>query len=100
MELNIKQTGDITLIEITKNETLVNPQNPVTPDELEDLDFPPASGKGLIISGMPVYAVVAVATAYKNTFGWVATLDPRLGGAVVCHTIDPLIKAGQVIPLP
>jgi CRISPR-associated Csx3 family protein len=100
MELVVQKNGDITFIEIQKNGSLVNAQNPVTPDEISDLEFPDLKGKGLMISGMPMYAIAAVALWYKNTFAWIATVDPRSGGAIVCHTMSPEIKMGQVIPLP
>jgi CRISPR-associated Csx3 family protein len=99
MELKVSENGDITLVEIQKNGGLVNAQNPVTPDELGNIEFPDLSGKGLIVSGMPVWASATVCLKFKNTFKWVSTLDPRLNGGVVVHSVDRDIRVGQVIPL-
>lgn len=100
MELAVKSSGSIVVVEIQKNGALVSAQNPVTPDELSEIEFPVIEGCGLIISGMPVWAVARVALHYKNTVRWIGTLDPRLQGAVVVHSMDSNAKVGQVVPLP
>ena len=56
--------------------------------------------KGVIISGrMPIWLAAAL-THYYHPVAWIATFDPRLGGGVVVASHVPMIKVGQVIPVP
>jgi CRISPR-associated protein Csx3 len=72
------------------------------PSDLTDLTPPDVDGtKGVIISGRgPVWLYAALAHHYHTT-QWVATFDPRLGGAVVTsrhsRTAPPV---GSVVELP
>jgi len=56
--------------------------------------------KGVIISGRgPVWLFAALAHEY-HPCKWVATYDPRLGGAVVVESHHPdAPQVGEVIPL-
>jgi hypothetical protein len=99
MDIKVTQNGEITLLEILKNGSPVNASNPVELSELGDLEIPDVKGKICIVSGMPVWAIARVILAVKNLFSVVATVDPRLGGGIVVHSLDANHKIGSVIPL-
>jgi CRISPR-associated protein Csx3 len=55
---------------------------------------------GLVINGrMPIWLACHLASHYKNAFRWVATYDPKLGGAVVVAVGHPEQQLGNVIPV-
>lgn len=100
MELKVTKNNDVTLVEILKNGNPVNAGNPVTVDELETLEIPEGLGGEVgIVSGMPLWANGTVALAIKNLFSAVASVDPRLGGGVIMHSVSPKYKKGQILPL-
>lgn len=100
MEVKVTETSDVTLLEILKDGNPVNAQNPVTIADLENLDMPEVRGGSVaIVSGMPMWANVAVALSVKNLFGAIAVYDPKSQGGVVVHTISPKYKMGTVLPL-
>ena len=72
------------------------------PADLASITPPDVDGtKGVVISGRgPVWLYAALAHHYHVT-AWVATFDPRLGGAVVTSRHSPSAPAvGSVITLP
>jgi len=76
------------------------PGGVMTPDALANL-HPPAvdSRKGVVLSGRgPVWLYAALVHHYHPT-AWMATYDPRLGGAVVVQSHCPGVSAGYVVPL-
>jgi len=89
------------LVEVKLKEGLIHP------DDLPGLvgavrnACPTAGPEGVIISGrLPVWAFAALSHLFHPR-PWVATFDPRLGGAVVVerHSISaPLV--GAIVPLP
>lgn len=53
--------------------------------------------KGVVLSGRgPIWLFCALAHRYHHTL-WVATHDPRLGGAVVIQTHTPELKIGDIV---
>lgn len=100
MEIKVTKNGEITLLEILKGGNPVNASNPVGVEELPELEIPSGlGGKIAIVSGMPVWAIARVLLAVKNLFSVVATVDPRMGGGVVVHSLDAAHKVGSIIPL-
>jgi hypothetical protein len=102
MIIDIKAQNSYSLVSILGNNG--NPadgkNNPVDEaTELPLLEFPEANGKLAIISGMPMTAVAAVATAYKNSFQAIAVANPRLGVAFVVHSTTPAHPMGSSVPL-
>ena len=101
MIIDIKNQSSYSLICILANNG--NPasgQNQVDEAlELPTLDFPEASGKLAIVSGMPMTAVAAITAAYKNQFEAIAIANPRLGVAFVIHSTTPAHPMGSSIPL-
>jgi hypothetical protein len=75
-----------------------------SPKDLIDLEFPEIAGaKGLVISGFPQYAALAVALSYKNHCQWIAILDPKINpeslSAVVVFSLIREYRRGDVVPL-
>ena len=90
------------IIEITLTDILLHKELPKLLEEVEKaLPVSPAKGElpGVIISGrLPVWAFVSIAHLFHPA-KWVATFDPRLGGAVVVATHVPDIQVGDVLPV-
>ena len=103
MEIKVTVNGSITLLEIQKDGKPVNPTNPVSHEELvEMLDFEVNGGELVFLSGMPAWAISALAIKVKNLFQAVAQYDPRIGGTggcLVIHSTSPKYKVGQILPL-
>jgi len=101
MIINVIENPDFTLIQICGNNgEPASPQNPIDEaTELGAIDFPVITGKLLIVSGMPSTAQCACVAHYKNCFGGVALLNPRLGVAFVIHSVAKEYKMGDQIPL-
>jgi hypothetical protein len=100
--MQLKHTSGVAfdLIEILGNNGApANAQNPINRDEYATVDFPEASGKLLIISGMPMSASVMVALRYKNMFSAIAIANPREGVAEIVHSVSRDYAIGGVIPL-
>lgn len=75
-----------------------------SPKDLVDLEFPQITGsKGLVISGFPQYAALAVALNYKNHCSWIAIVDPKANpeslSAVVVFSLSREYRRGDVVPL-
>ena len=100
MEIVLKQkSSNATLLKIDLGEDGV-----ATPSDLSTLVFPPVEGhKGLIVSGFPQYAVMAVGCHYKNNCKWIAVFDPKINpkspSVVVVWSLDSDYRNGDVIPL-
>ena len=103
MEVKVTVNGSITLLEIVKNGKPVNAQNPVSHEELaEMLESVDSGGELVFLSGMPAWAISALAIKVKNLFQAVAQYDPRIGGTggcLVIHSTSPKYKVGQILPL-
>jgi CRISPR-associated protein Csx3 len=77
----------------------------LTPEQLPELlrrakaALPPGGIEGLTISGrMPVWAYAALVHLYHPR-PFIATFDPRLGGAVVVESHEINVRIGEVLPL-
>jgi len=72
----------------------------VTPEALKSMTPPKISlRKGVILSGRaPIWLYGALIHEYHPT-AWVATFDPRLGGAVVVMSHTPGIIVGDILEL-
>ena len=98
MKLRATEQSTYTLIEIlANNDQPANGQNPINSEELATVNFPETNGKLLVVSGMPMYASVAVALRYKNMFTTIAVYDAREKLAYVVHTISPSYSLGTAI---
>lgn len=99
-EVHLLDFPEATVIHARK----LGPALATDPDALARLALPPGLGGrrhlGLILSGaMPLWWHVAMGHL-AHTFAWVATYDPRLGGAVVTARHTPRAPAlGTVWPL-
>lgn len=104
METKVTVNGSVTLIEIQKDGKPVNAQNPVSHEELADMlqRLEVGGGELVMLSGMPMWAISAIALKVKNLFGAVAQYDPRVGGSggcLVIHSVSSKYKVGQILPL-
>ena len=104
METKVTVSGSVTLIEIQKDGKAVNPQNPVSHEELAEMlnNLDVSGGELVFLSGMPAWAISALAIKVKNLFSAVAQYDPRIGGSggcLVIHSVSPKYKVGQILPL-
>jgi hypothetical protein len=104
METKVTVNGSITLIEIQKDGKPVNAQNPVGHEELAEMldKLDVRGGELVMLSGMPMWAISAIAIKVKNIFSTVAQFDPRIGGSggcLVIHSVSPKYKVGQILPL-
>lgn len=101
MIIDIKENNSYALVSILANNgNPASAQNPVDEaTELPVLEFPEASGKLAIVSGMPMSAVAAATAAYKNQFEAIAVANPRLGVAFVVHSTTPSHPMGSSVPL-
>lgn len=101
MKIKVTQKENISLIEIlADNGSPASPQNPIDEvSELSNVEFPEASGSLAIVSGMPATALVMVALRYKNAFGAIAVANPKLGVAIVVHSVNRSYPMGVSIPL-
>ncbi|KUH33938.1 hypothetical protein APY94_04200 [Thermococcus celericrescens] len=72
----------------------------VSPEELKSLKPPTVKGsRGVVLSGRgPIWLYAFLVHWYHPTL-WVATYDPRLGGAVVVEVHGGNVKVGDVVPL-
>ncbi|ADL07306.1 CRISPR-associated ring nuclease Crn3/Csx3 [Thermosediminibacter oceani] len=75
-------------------------EGPINPEILKDICPPKVnSTKGLIISGRgPIWLYCYLVHYYHFTV-FIATFDPRLGGAVIVESHIPEFKPGNVIML-
>lgn len=77
------------------------PTGNVTPDDIAPAiaALPQIQGTKVILSGRgPVWLFGAIALAVKNNVATVATFDPKLGGGIVVHSINPAHPVGSIIP--
>lgn len=70
----------------------------IEPSVLKDIHPPKVNGtKGVVLSGRgPIWLYCFLAHYYHPT-RFLATYDPRLGGAVVTQTHDPNYHVGEII---
>jgi len=104
MEIKVTVNGSVTLLEIMKDGKLVNATNPVSHEELSEMleSVDVKGGEVVYLSGMPAWAISALALRVKNLFQTVAQYDPRIGGTggcLVIHSTSPKYKLGQILPL-
>lgn len=105
MEIKETRNGGVVLLEIQANGNPVSPKNPVTREDLapfvESISI--EGGELALLSGMPQWAMAALACSVKNVFSAVAMFDPRIvdgGGCVVIHSTVSKYEIGQIVPLP
>jgi CRISPR-associated protein Csx3 len=93
IQIKITQQNDFfTLVEISIEGGVC------TPDDLKSLSIPSVKGDaGVVITGRaPIWLVANLVHHYHAT-AWVATFDPRVGGAVVVETHQRRIDVGDII---
>lgn len=100
MEAKTTVNGAITLIEIQKDGKPVSPQNGVSVGELEDFanSVEVSGGEVAFLSGMPQWAIAALALKVKNLFSAVGVYDPKQG-VIIVHSTSSKYKVGQILPL-
>jgi hypothetical protein len=100
MQIKITSKQSYSLIEILGgNGEPASPQNPISVEEYQSVEFPEGNGQLAVISGMPASALCLLTAYYKNLFGAIAIANPRNGVAEIIHSVNPSYKMGTVIPL-
>ena len=70
------------------------------PADLKTLSIPAVDGsKGVVLNGRAPVWVFATLVHHFHATAWVATNDPRLGGAVVVESHKKGVGVGDIIPL-
>jgi len=94
IEFQVRETPEYTFVEF------ILPQA-IEPSVLTNLRPPTVnSRRGVILSGRgPIWLYCYLVHYYHPTL-YVATYDPRLGGAVVVESHTPNVREGDVIPIP
>ena len=93
MEFIVKEREEFTIVEFSIEEV-------IAPEELSALVPPAVNGeKGVILSGRGPIWLYCYLVHYYHPTRFVATYDPRLGGAVVVESHTKDYKVGQIIPL-
>ncbi len=91
VKFNVREEEKFSLVEFTVD---------IAPEELKSIappEVPPT--KGVIISGrVPICLYAALSYHYNSTL-WVATYEPRFGGAVVVESHSREATIGDVIPV-
>lgn len=71
-----------------------------TPADLKTLEIPTVKGsKGVVLNGRAPIWVFATLVHHFHATQWVATNDPRVGGAIVVESHLQGVEVGDVIPL-
>lgn len=84
------------------NYTIVKFENnePIEPEILKDLKSPNVNAtKGIILSGRGPIWLYCYLTHYYHPTKFIATFDPRLGGAVIVETHSKEYNIGELIKL-
>ncbi len=93
MKFLVREFGEFTLVSF-------DTEGPIRPGVLKTLKPPAVNGrKGVILSGRGPIWLYGFLVHYYHPTVWVATYDPRLGGAVVVESHVPGVTPGDVIPL-
>jgi CRISPR-associated protein Csx3 len=93
MKFKIWEKEEYTLIHFDLEEV-------IEPKKLKDLEPPKVNlKKGVVLSGRGPIWLYCYLTHHYHPARFIATYDPRLGGAVVVETHDPNIYVGQVIEM-
>lgn len=92
MKFEVKEVEEYTVISF-------DTEGVIEPSILKELKPPKVDArKGVVLSGRgPVWLYGFLVHFYHPT-AWVATYDPRLGGAVVVESHSPGVEPGDVIP--
>lgn len=70
------------------------------PSDIKTLGIPTVKGsKGVILNGRAPIWVFATLVHHFHATAWVATNDPRQGGAIVVESHKSGVNVGDVIPL-
>ncbi|MBT9138487.1 MAG: hypothetical protein DDT31_01052 [Syntrophomonadaceae bacterium] len=70
------------------------------PADLKTLEIPTVKGnKGVVLNGRAPIWVFATLVHHFHATLWVATNDPRVGGAIVVESHTKGVEVGDVIPL-
>ncbi len=74
--------------------------NPLSPKELQLITPPALSGiKGVILSGRGPIWLYSFLVHYYHPTKFIATYDPKEGGAVVVESHTPEHKAGDILDI-
>ncbi|MBS7288911.1 MAG: CRISPR-associated protein Csx3 [Candidatus Freyarchaeota archaeon] len=91
VEFEVEEREEYTIIHFELRDVL-------SPEALRDMEPPQVKGtKGVVLSGRgPVWLYCFLAHHYHPTL-FVATYDPRLGGAVIVESYSPNYKVGEIL---
>jgi len=74
--------------------------NPILPKALKSLNPPEVNPtKGVILSGRGPIWLYCYLTHHYHPTKFIATYDPRLGGAVIVESHSPQHKIGEIIKI-
>lgn len=92
IEFSAKERQNYTIVSINLGEKAISP------DVLSQIKPPEVNAtKGIVLDGRaPIWLYSSLVHHYHPT-SWVATVDPRLGGAVVVASHNPDVRVGTVI---
>ena len=75
-------------------------ESSITPEILKNLEPPKVNGaKGVILSGRGPIWLYCYLVHYYHPTKFIATYDPRLGGAIVVVSHDPKHRVGEVVEI-
>jgi CRISPR-associated Csx3 family protein len=88
------------IIDVVLSRGLIEPRELPALLRAVEAHVPAGGTEGVVLSGrLPVWAFAALAHLYHPR-PWVATFDPRLGGAVVVtRHVDNAPEVGAVVPV-
>jgi CRISPR-associated protein Csx3 len=92
--INATESDNYTLVDISIE------GGTCSPDDIKTLNIPAVKGnKGVVLNGRaPIWAFGTLIHHFHAT-AWVATNDPRQGGAVVVESHKSGVSVGDIIPL-
>jgi len=92
--LTAKETDSYTLVDINIEGGTCDPA------DLKTLSIPNVKGnKGVILNGRAPIWVFGTLIHHFHATAWVATNDPRQGGAIVVESHKSGVAVGDIIPL-
>ena len=91
MEWNVEEKDEFTVVEF-------NLDWPMEPADLRNLSIPQVDPtRGVILSGRGPVWLYAYLVHHYHPVAWIATYDPRVGGAVVVQSHTKGVVEGEVV---
>lgn len=92
IKFNIKEFDKWNLLEFEL-------ENPLTPKDLKSIKPPNILGKGIILSGRGPIWLYCFLTHYYHPTKFIATYDPREGGAIIVESHTEEYKIGDLVKI-